>query len=364
VAAILLSEDKDRDVAALAANLAGGPPVAAAALATGAEVAAAPAGAAIFTIGSPLDQQKVLTAGIIGRNEAHAFISGININHGNSGGPLFDAAGRVLGITTFGDSTTDGPGLSGIIKITEASAVLGRAEAKFETLPPLPSDPLPTVPDPPFPTDTLKQAARERHFDANLYQFSFAGYDVRVVTPPLYYWLNTRGDAEVATVRQRRSKGNQESGFDPGADLRNWMQYTGAYAPMISVEMTPRMKPTTASRIFKALTPAYASLHWRFDADFGRMELDCGERKIAPIQPIRQPEEVVNANDHPEDAAYEGIYEYEPGAIDPACGTVTLIVYGSEAGAPAKSHRLSTKLVQRVWDDFAPWRQAAATAKN
>lgn len=196
-AAMLLSEDPDRDVAALAANLASSPQIAAATLATRGEVEAEPAGAAVFTIGSPLDQQKILTAGIIGKNDTHAFISAINLNHGNSGGPLFNAAGHVIGITTFGDATSDGPGLSGIIKITEADAVLRRAEGRFESQPPLPSDLLPTAPTQPYPLDALKATVRQRHFDEMLYQFSFAGYDVTVATPPLVYWRQTRGAAAI-----------------------------------------------------------------------------------------------------------------------------------------------------------------------
>ncbi|HVB39858.1 MAG TPA: serine protease [Terriglobales bacterium] len=372
-AAILLSEDNDRDVAVLEANLSADPAVAAAKIAPAAEVAAEPEGAPVFTIGSPLSQEKVLTSGIIGKNEAHAFISAINVNHGNSGGPLFAAdgatAGEVIGITTFGDVTSSGPGISGIIKITEADAVLRRAEAKFESDPALPLDPLPTVPTRPYPVDALKKTVRQRRFDPQLYTFSFAGYDVVVATPPLVYWRLTRGTAAIAQkISRRRGSSPGDNGFDPAGDLRSWMQYTGEYAPVVWIEMTPRLTPTFTSLFLHSLTSGYThgrasrAVRRRFQADFGRMELECGGEAIAPISPGRIAEIATSDNAQPQDAAFEGLYAYPPGAISPACGTVRVTVYGAGQDASPQFHPLSPALVNRVWEDFAPWRDAAAAA--
>lgn len=149
------------------------------------------------------------------------------------------------------------------------------------------------------------------------------------------------------------------------------MQYTGAYAPVVWIEMTPHLRPTVSSWFLHSLTNEYThgrssrDLRLRFQADFGRMELDCGGHKIVPIAPGRIPEALVNDQDKPEDAAYEGIYEYSPAAIRPACGTVSLTVYGAGAHSGAHTHALSDALVHRIWDDLAAWRQAAKIpAKN
>jgi S1-C subfamily serine protease len=78
-------------------------------------------GAPVFAIGSPFGEEQSLSAGIV--SATHRSIQSLTgfaitgviqtdaaINHGNSGGPLLDAAGRVLGInsqirTTSGDGT-------------------------------------------------------------------------------------------------------------------------------------------------------------------------------------------------------------------------------------------------------------------
>jgi S1-C subfamily serine protease len=78
-------------------------------------------GAPVFAIGSPFGEEQSLSAGIVSaKNRSIDSLTGFQttgaiqtdaaINHGNSGGPLIDTAGRVLGInsqiqTTSGDGT-------------------------------------------------------------------------------------------------------------------------------------------------------------------------------------------------------------------------------------------------------------------
>ena len=114
-------------------------------------------GQQVFTIGSPLNQRKIMTSGIVSRIEQRAIISDVNINHGNSGGPLFTTDGQVIGITTFGDLPPGGgPGISGIVRIDEARAVIAEAERKSGSLEPLHAILLPVEPQRPFPLDAFK----------------------------------------------------------------------------------------------------------------------------------------------------------------------------------------------------------------
>ena len=53
-------------------------------------------GQLVLAIGSPLHQEKILTTGIVSKVNASILISDVNINHGNSGGPLLNLAGEAI----------------------------------------------------------------------------------------------------------------------------------------------------------------------------------------------------------------------------------------------------------------------------
>src|SRR6185437_12102012 len=161
IAARLLASDPARDVAVLWADTAALPGATAAPLAPGPGPGVV-MGEEVFTIGNPMGVQKVLTTGIVSKIERGALYSNININHGNSGGPLFNSAGEVVGLTTFLNvREPNGPGLSGIVSLDRAADVLAQARAALAipgAVPP-PNTLLPTVPETTFPLAALKAAA-------------------------------------------------------------------------------------------------------------------------------------------------------------------------------------------------------------
>ena len=92
------------------------------------------------TIGSPKGQPQSFTKGNVGNSSTvfsknNCFLISVLINHGNSGGPLFDEQGTVIGVCTFGRGTamvldgvnigSDIQGMNYAIKINEAKKVFG-----------------------------------------------------------------------------------------------------------------------------------------------------------------------------------------------------------------------------------------------
>src|SRR5262249_62116399 len=128
-------------------------------------IALAQEGERVFTIGSPLTLDKIITTGIISKVEAHTILSDININPGNSGGPLFNSDGQVIGLTTFGTQEGSGPGVSGIVRIEEALPLLEQNRAKASGTPP-PGALLPVEPLTAYPVSGLKEALKADKFDA------------------------------------------------------------------------------------------------------------------------------------------------------------------------------------------------------
>jgi serine protease Do len=66
----------------------------------------------VLAIGNPMGLGQSVSAGIISQIDATFIHTGINLNHGNSGGPLVDMNGHVIGINTAILSDSNGVGLA------------------------------------------------------------------------------------------------------------------------------------------------------------------------------------------------------------------------------------------------------------
>lgn len=156
VQAILLADDKQKDIAVLRVNpnIIKDLPILKIAARSTHELAFE--GEKVICIGSPLNQIRIVTSGIVSKIEKEAIISDVNINYGNSGGPMINMDSEVIAINTFGDFPSRGPGVSGSIPITLAEPILSRARNKLNQTKIPSSDLLPVVPTDPFPIEGLK----------------------------------------------------------------------------------------------------------------------------------------------------------------------------------------------------------------
>ena len=77
----------------------------------------------------------------------------------------------------------------------------------------------------------------------------------------------------------------------------------------------------------------------------------CGDAEVTPIHPFKLEQRISET-----DAIYEGLYVFEPGALGPQCGTVKLVLYSEKEPDKADARVIDTKVVEQIWDDFAPYR--------
>src|SRR5713101_232142 len=186
VVAKLIAADPQKDVALLSVDIAALTKTSPAPLyRAGAGRIPVQEGERVFTIGSPLSLDKIITTGIVSKVEPHTIMSDININPGNSGGPLFNGAGQVIGLTPFGTRGEGGPGVSGIVRIEEALALLDQNRTKATGT--VPGTLLPVEPLAPYPVEGLKQALKVDKFDPRPYYLSAGDFNVALSTPPSDY---------------------------------------------------------------------------------------------------------------------------------------------------------------------------------
>ncbi len=183
IAARLIASDAQKDVALLWANMSALPGATPAVLArSSGGYVSVQEGERVFTIGSPLSLDKIITSGIVSKVDAHTIMSDININPGNSGGPLFNNTGHVIGLTTFGTSAETGPGVAGVVRIEEARALLEENRGKATGTPPSAAL-LPVEPLTPYPVEGLKQALQGDKFDARPYYLNAGDFEIALSTP-------------------------------------------------------------------------------------------------------------------------------------------------------------------------------------
>ena len=364
VSAKVLAFDAERDVAILYADLSAFPEATIAPITAQKRGAIAVEGERVFTIGSPLGLRKIITSGIVSKVEARAILSDVNINHGNSGGPLFNSLGQVIGITTFLVPGGNGPGVAGVIRIDQTLPVLEQARKKLKDAA-LPSARLlPVEPSEPYPLESLRETSTSGRFDRKPYIFTIGGFDVALGTPVLEYELQSlAGHAAIRerTKRTRRPGESPKSNFEPLQNLHEWAEYTGEYKPVLLIQAAPQLRETFGSMVGRELVPSMERLggapRLRFRTDFYRMKLLCGGKEVEPIQPGKAAT-VVNAHTsfvNVSDATYVGIYSYPPDAISPSCGSVTLQLYSEKEPDKPESKQLDQRSVDRVWNDFRPY---------
>jgi S1-C subfamily serine protease len=361
--AVVLADDPEKDVAVLWVNFEKAPEALPVPLLQQGDEPAVE-GEKVFTIGSPLHQSKVMTTGIVSKVEKRAIISDVNINHGNSGGPLFNSRGVVIGITTFGDlPSAGGPGISGIIRIEEAARIIEAAKTNRRASSKPPADPLPNEPTDTYPIDAIRQIAQQDKFKVDPYIFDLGDYDVALITPVMRYrHLST--EVRAAREKEKRTRGSAaavQGTFQPLENLKGWREYVGDYSPVLVIQASPKLKEEFRSAFLWGTrardSAGPARIH--FKADFYKMKLLCGSEEVQPLMPGKA-EHIIDVNRGAlsvTDVTFDGFYVYPFDAIQPRCGTVTLQIFSEANPNQPKIKELDPRTIIAVADDFEPYRK-------
>jgi S1-C subfamily serine protease len=384
VKARLLAVDKERDLAVLQVNLAAFPKSRILTLASkDATEAPVSEGENVFTIGSPLNQEKILSSGIVSKVESHAIIADINFNSGNSGAPLFNSLGQVVGITTFkirdrseavftGNLITEeASGLSGIVSIDEAADLILKARAAAASRG-LPSAQLmPNIPAGIFPVETIKAAFKEKNYPLKEYVSDVRNYEIKYMTPVYKFYLMEKDRVDSLKERGKR---NKESGLadtaDAFRDLRYWNQYAGELQPVVQILALPETTATTSSMVLSAVTAStigYSTpLAQKYKADFFQMKLMCDGEEVVPL--IRNKTEIErklqNYYKNRNRFTYAGVYSYPYDVFAPGrCKQLQVHVFSEEDIETPIISDVPEVTKNRIWADFRDFREQTTAVR-
>jgi len=140
----------------------------------------------------------------------------------------------------------------------------------------------------------------------------------------------------------------------PLMDFGNWNEYVAGLPPVLLVRVTPKLVEGFWTKIARGaarsqgvgLPPIRHS-----KSGFLRMRAFCGVAEITPIHPFKV-EQRLSDND----AIYEGLYVFDPGALRPECGSVKLVLYSEQEPEKADTRVVDEALIEQIWQDFAPYR--------
>jgi S1-C subfamily serine protease len=338
------------------------------------------AGERVFAIGFPLNQEMTLTTGIASSVREGAIISDVNINHGNSGGPMLNLAGEVIGVNAFGDFTDQGgPGISGAIAISRINGLLAQIPAALAQTPAPEDRKLVAVPRTAYPLSLLKALADSVDPRAyrKLLERNANKFTINITTPVLYRVAQRVAENEVAGDRRDREKKgavSKDEAYSEDNQSRDWQQYVGdATVPVVTFAISPKVAETFWSAVGRGLaassgTIAQASMVFQGDVRGARFY-----RNGVEIEPIRgghgsQVVRVENAWVKLKDVADMGYYVLLPEAFAPdssgAPSRLTIIVQDLKNPGTLSVTEIDGELSARVWNDFQPYYAAMVPDKQ
>jgi hypothetical protein len=323
------------------------------------------AGIPVVAFGSPLSQTFLMTQGIVSKVETNSLLGDFLIQPGNSGGPLVNLDGMVVGVNTFGAGRTSGAVRVHLLRDTLVDAKLA-PEALAEPSPDL----LPAPASARYPTELLKSKVVSEEFDVRLYRLDGGKFTITAVTPVLMAKANVQDDLKQAANRyQRRGKKIQDERYDPvDAPFYEWLRdASGSLDLVVRFEIEPDFGQTRGSMFASVLSGVAAGLNntrpdptrqtYEFKAEFADFRLYRDGQLVTPVTPGRAitSQSVDQYMFSFVDEAYSGVYTYLPETFMTGNEWRLEVFDAREPGRVHKAIALneSAKLIQQIRQDFA-----------
>jgi S1-C subfamily serine protease len=284
-------------------------------------------GQEITTITALLGQPANSTSGEVTGFTTRVVDTDLRLGFGGTGGPVFNAAGILVGLTwqsTGADTSQTGDAT--IVRAASLCDAVAAAEPKLSgAAPPAPTR-LPVEPARPHAARALASADG----GTTLPMVSSSDFDITFLTPSLLD--RARQDPGRTGGRNARSP-EAEARLGRLTDVGAWSGYFSDRPAVLVVRVSPKLVEgfwkrlaREAARTQGAVLPPFKD----FTTSFVRMRASCGNDEIAPIQPFVLEHRISDTK-----VVREGLYVFDPGAFRPTCGRVTLSIYSEKAPGKA-----------------------------
>lgn len=328
------------------------------------------AGERLSAMGYPLNQSLTITSGIASSVRAGAIISDVNINHGNSGGPLLNVDGEVVAVNTFGDiSDQGGPGVSGSILIARAGPALARAAAELAQTQAPHSDLLPIMPLDQLDIGTVKAAADtadpERYDE--FVDRGVGGFELTVQTPVQTFVAVKKHENEIAKDRKKREARAglpEPQRFSEVREYRDWAEYVGVpTAAVVSFAILPKVGETGGSLFKRMMLGPNLRATYKFKGDVRGAQVFRDQQPVEPIKGGHTPMKVFIDNQWVslKDVADAGFYVFDVELLKPADNgtppSIVLAIRDLKSPDKLKCTELPADVVAAAWNDFESFYQ-------
>ncbi|MEQ1690838.1 MAG: S1C family serine protease [Gemmatimonas sp.] len=329
-------------------------------------------GEPLVAIGFPLSQKLSITNGIASSIRDGAIISDVNVNPGNSGGPMLNMFGDVVGVNTFAEEGRIGAGVSGAVAVSRLLDLLKKGTAEISAAAVPSAERLPVMPRVRYQVSMLKAIADTAKASAyDSYSPILAqNFIVSVSTPLSFVVRANAGERDVAGGRREREL---RAGLSEGesysmlGDLRDWREYVGdETAPVVGFKIAPRLGyegegldalAKGIGRIFKR----GEKVRKEYKGDVSGVTFTRNGKLVRPVQGGHAPQRIATEGSvvDVKDVADFGYYAFLPDVFEPDTAGVPPVI-ALEIGDLKNQNvprrvTIAPAVVASLWNDFIPY---------
>ena len=273
-------------------------------------------GMPVVAFGSPLSTNSIATQGIISKVEDASMFGDFLIKPGNSGGPVVNLNGEVVGVNTYGLDDIAGAVRSGFLH-----KIINELETdEVDTV--LVSDsPLRRLPEKRYPTETLKERILDPLKKGPI-QYGTPKFRVLIVTPVIIGQLQTEDQLKQAENRyKRRGRKIHDKSYHAVDEMfYEWHRDAAAELEMaVTVNVEPKQTETWGSILAAGIAGGLGAYGvtpkaYKFKGEFYDLRIYRDGEEIEPVRPGRRLVEAALKVPMVSfiDEAYAGKYRYHP----------------------------------------------------